>query len=398
MTEQKIAIVGAGLGGLATALSLLRRGLDVDVYEQASSVQEVGAGVQISANGTRVLYELGLQNEVLKLGSLAAGKEIRLWSSGQKWKLFDLGEESVQRYGFPYVFFHRADLHGMLLNAVRRAKPHAVQLGMRCTTLGQSESEVILEFAGGKKLSAPVVVGADGVHSVVRNVLFGADRPKFTGLIAWRGLIPCEQVPASIALELGTNWIGPGAHIVHYPVRGAKLLNFVGIVERSEWQAESWSVRGDLDELARDFCGWHPDVQAMIRSIEIPYKWGLMLRSPSTQWSAGRVTLVGDACHPTLPFLAQGAVMAIEDGFILARCLEKYALDHARAFSSYEAARQERTRKIVLGSAENAKRFHDKRLTDVSSAEAYVNREWQEERVQARYEWLFCYNASSAAI
>src|SRR5262249_18164200 len=139
MTEQKIAIVGAGLGGLATALSLLRRGLYVDVYEQASNVQEVGAGVQISANGTRVVYELGLHNEVRNLGSLAAGKEIRLWNSGQKWKLFDLGEESVQRYGYPYAFLHRADLHGMLLNAVRRTKPNAVHLGMHCITLGQSD-------------------------------------------------------------------------------------------------------------------------------------------------------------------------------------------------------------------------------------------------------------------
>ena len=398
MAEQNVVIVGAGLGGLATALSLLRRGLNVDVYEQAGDIQEVGAGVQISANGTRVLYELGLQNEVSQLGTLAAAKEIRLWSTGEKWKLFDLGEESVDRYGFPYVFFHRADLHGILLNAVCRVKPNAVHLAMRCTALRQLGDEVILEFAGGNTLSASIVVGADGVHSVVRNALFGADYPQFTGLIAWRGLIPRERVPTTVALEVGTNWIGPGAHIVHYPLRGGELLNFVGIAQRSEWQAESWSLQGDLDELVRDFRGWHPDVQGMIRGIKIPYKWGLILRSPSTRWSAGRITLVGDACHPTLPFLAQGAVMAIEDGFILARCLEKYVFDHARAFSSYEAARQERTRKVVLGSAENAKRFHDNRLADYSSAQAYLNREWQEDQVRDRYEWLFAYNACCAPI
>jgi 2-polyprenyl-6-methoxyphenol hydroxylase-like FAD-dependent oxidoreductase len=398
MTEQNIVIVGAGIGGLTTALSLLRRGIDVDVYDQACDIREVGAGVQISANSTRILYELGLQNEVSQLGTLAAGKEIRLWNTGEKWKLFDLGEASIERYGFPYVFFHRADLHRILLDAIRKVKPDAIHLAMCCTGLRQLGDETLLEFVSGDTLSASIVVGADGVHSVVRKALFGADNPEFTGLIAWRGLIPRERVPATVTLEVGTNWIGPGAHIVHYPLRRGELLNFVAVAPRSEWQAESWSLQGDPDELLRDFRGWHPDVQRMIQGIEIPYKWGLILRSPSTRWSAGRITLVGDACHPTLPFLAQGAVMAIEDGFILARCLEQYGSDYATAFSSYEAARQERTRKVVLGSAENAKRFHDNRLADDSTAQAYLNREWQEDRVRDRYEWLFAYNACCAPI
>jgi salicylate hydroxylase len=396
--HERVAIVGGGIGGLAAALALLRRGIDVDVYEQAPELRELGAGVQISANGTRVLHALGLADALAKVQVIPAGKEIRLWSTGQAWKLFDLGVHSVERYGFPYITIHRGDLHEVIAAGVRREKSDAIHLGHKCIELSQAGDRVELRFETAEPVTARLVIGADGVHSVVRGCLFGADAPEFAGVVAWRGVVPMEQVPPSISRTIGTNWVGPGGHVVHYPLRTGKLLNFVGHVERSDWTIESWTMRGTTEELASDYRGWHADIHAMIRNIDVPYKFAVKHRPPMEAWSKGRCTLLGDACHSMVPFLAQGAVMALEDGLVLARCLESYGRDHETAIARYEAARRERANKVVLGSWETGKRFHNQTMADAAQAETYVAREWQEDRITERYEWLFVYDATTTAI
>jgi salicylate hydroxylase len=319
----RIVVIGGGIGGLTAALALLRQGLEVEVHEQSSELKEVGAGVQIGANGTRVLHALGLAKPLERSQVIPCGKEARLWNTGQSWKTLDLGAISVERYGSPHIMMHRGDLHAVLVDAIRAIKPDVVQLGQRCVALTQNSECVEVRFEGGRTAKAGLVIGADGIHSKVRRALFGEGSPQFTGCVAWRGLVPMHRLPRHLARNTATSWLGPAGHVLHYPVRRGELMNFIAFVERTDWRVESWTVAGTIAELANDFLGWHADVHDIIRHIDVPYKWALWVRPPMERWSVGRVTLLGDACHPTLPFLGQGAVMAIEDAYVLAGCLKK---------------------------------------------------------------------------
>jgi salicylate hydroxylase len=393
-----IIIVGGGIGGLAAALALLRHGLDVEVYEQSSELKEVGAGVQIGANGTRVLHALGLKAALERTQVIPSGKEARLWNTGASWKTLDLGAIAVARYGSPHILMHRGDLHAALAEAIRGIKADALKLGHRFVGLAQSSEGVEVSFADGKSAAAGLVIGADGIHSKVREILFGRDSAKFTGCVAWRGLIAMQELPQHLARNTATSWLGPAGHVLHYPVRSGQLMNFISFLERTDWQVESWTMRGTTEELANDFRGWHSDVHAMIRGIETPYKWALWVRDPMAGWSRGRVTLLGDACHPTLPFLGQGAVMALEDAYVLAQCVGKYPDDHATALARYENARMDRTATVVRAAAETRKRAFDKALADTKGTAAYLAQEWQHEPVMARYDKVYAYDATSVAI
>ena len=254
------------------------------------------------------------------------------------------------------------------------------------------------KFEDGSVVQAPFVIGADGIHSNVRVCLFGPSKPVFTNCIAWRGLIPMERLPSHLARMVGTNWLGPRGNVLHYPVRRGELMNFVSMAERTDWQVESWSTAGDKQELRRDFAGWHADVQLMIDEIDTPYKWAMMIREPMETWSKGRVTLLGDACHPTLPFLGQGGVMSIEDGYVLAACLDKYFGEPAAAFSRYEDIRKDRTSMVVRKASENKNSAFEPRLADKELVAVEVAREWQQVRLRERMDWLYNYDATSIAI
>ena len=396
--HDRIAVIGAGIGGLATALALLRRGLDVEVYEQAPQLGEVGAGIQISSNGTRVLYALGLEEALRRVQVLPSRRQIRHWSTGETWDWFELGAVSAKRYGTPHVMLHRADLHALLAEAVGRLKPDAVHLAKRCIGLTQSDRQVEIRFETGETASAAYVIGADGIHSRVRECLFGPDRPQFTGVVAWRAVVPMEKLPSRLAQMVGTNWLGPRGHVLHYPVRRGELMNYISLVERDDWQIEYWTVAGTRSELANDYRGWHADVHAIIANIEIPYKWALMVREPMPQWSQGRITLLGDACHPTLLFLGQGGVMALEDGYVVAACLQRYFADPAKALGRYEELRKERSAAVVRAAHENRKQVFSPALADKDAIAVSVAREWQQVRLRERFEWLYAYDATAAAI
>jgi salicylate hydroxylase len=393
----KIGIIGAGIGGLVAALALARRGFEVDVYEQARTLKEVGAGLQISANGARVFGDIGILERVVAAAFQPHGKQVRLWNSGKSWKLFDLGTQSIERYGFPYVTVHRGDLHDALADALRAIKPGAIHLNHHCHFVEQDGAAATFSFDNQPTATCDVAIGADGVHSTMRKLLFGKGDASFTGIVAWRGLISMERLPERLRSPIGTNWIGPGGHVIHYPIRRGELMNFTSVVENRDYVVESWSQAGTIEEYLADYPGWHPDVHECIRNIEAPFRWALFSRPPMDKWTKGRVTLLGDACHPALPFLAQGAAMAIEDGLVLARALTSYD-DPETALLKYEEARIARTSRVVLGAAGNAKRFHNPALADADGAQEYVDREWRPDLVEERYEWLFRYDAAGVSI
>ena len=394
----RVLIAGGGIGGLAAALALLKMGHEVEVHEQAPELKEVGAGLQLSPNGTHVVYALGVGDELKALSCEAEGKEIRIWNTGETWKLFDLGKLAVERYGFPYFTVYRPDLLLVLERAVRRARPEAIRLSSKAVGFTQTGDKVTLDLEGGATATGDVLVGADGVHSRIRQGLFGADKPQFTGVIAWRGVVPMGKLPQHMVRMVATNWVGPGGHVVHYPLRGGEVMNFVYALERSDWQIESWTARGTNEELTRDARGWHEDVQTLVRNIPVPYKWALMVRPPMDRWSIGRVTLLGDACHSMLPFLGQGANSAMEDGYVLARALTELQGDVPSRLERYENARRNRTRRAVEGSADNIHRFHNKALADPVKAREHVNREWAGQPIADRYEWIFRYDATKVEI
>ena len=393
-----VLIAGAGIGGLTAALALLKAGFNVEIYEQAPELAEIGAGFQMSANGMRVLYALGLGEAIEAIAWQPSGKEIRIWNTGQTWKLFDLGAESVARYGYPYLMFHRGDLHRILVEAVRAEKPDALHLGANCIGCDQDDRKARLRIEGAEDAVGDALIGADGVHSTIRQTLFGPDDRSFSGLIAWRGLVDAAALPDEMARPVGVNWVGPGGHVVHYFVRHGALLNFVGILEKDDWQVESWTAQGTVEECLADFSGWHEAIQATIRNFQTPYKWALMRREPMDRWTEGRISLLGDACHPMVPMLAQGAVMAIEDGMVLARCFSGFGSDVEGALSRYEDLRRDRTARAIRGSNENADRFHNSQLGDPAVAQKYVDTEWQPDRVRDRYDWIFTYDATSVEV
>ncbi len=351
-----VAIVGGGIGGLAAALSLLRAGVDVHVYEQAKALTEVGAGVQISPNASRILHRLGLAEQLARLGVKPLAWHQRRWDDGRTLLRTPLAEAMEVAFGFPHYQMHRFDVLETLARALPAERLHVEH---RFTDVIDDGDRVEVKFGNGRRITADALVGADGIHSAVRRVVFGPENPHFTGCVAYRGLIPADRV-AHLDLEVTAQvWMGPGKHFVHYFVQSRRLVNFVAIMEQESWTRESWTDRGEVADALAAFEGWHPQVRGILGAVDETFIWALFDRKPMARWTVGRVTLLGDACHAMLPFMAQGAAQAIEDGATLAACLSKIgAPDVPEALHRYERLRQPRASRVQGLSEANKERFH----------------------------------------
>jgi salicylate hydroxylase len=351
-----VGVVGGGIGGLTAALSLLELGFDVRVFEQAARISEVGAGIQVSPNASRVLHGLGLADALAAMGVRPLAFHQRRWDDGRTLLRAPLGDVIVEAFGFPHYQTHRADLLSAL---VATLPPERLHVGHRLVELVQRGDRVEADFENGVRVEVDVLIGADGIHSFVREALFGQQAPHFTGCVAYRGLVPAERL-RDLGLEVTAQlWMGPGAHFIHYFVQNKRLVNFVAVIEQDSWKRESWVDHADLSDALAAFDGWHPQVSSILAAADESFVWALFDREPLERWVDGRVALVGDACHPMLPFMAQGAAQAIEDGATLAACLAGTGnAELAQGLRRYETLRRPRANRVQAMSAGNKTRFH----------------------------------------
>ena len=351
----QVAVIGGGIGGLSAALAMLKAGCDVHVYEAAARFGEIGAGIQISPNASRLLHRLGLKDAMDAWGVRPGTVHQRRWDDGRTLQRAPLGPEVEAAFGAPYYHFHRGDLAALLAAALPGERAHA---GHRLVDIEEKGARVIARFENGASAEADVMVGADGIHSHVRDLTFGPEKPRFTGCAAWRGLVPAERI-AHLDIPVDSHlWMGPGGHCVHYWVSAKRLMNVVFINERGTWTRESWTDKGNVADVMARCEGWHPIVRGLIGALSETFIWALHDRAPLPNWTQGRVALLGDACHPMLPMAAQGAAQAIEDGAALASLLRAMPDDVPGALARYEAVRKPRATRLQELSAVNRKRFH----------------------------------------
>ncbi len=350
----RILVVGGGIGGLAAARALERQHAEVIVCEQSPRLSEIGAGIGIAPNAVKALRALGLENKINAIGCESEYAVVRSWKSGRQISRVYQGDYR-ERFGAPSLTVHRADLLGVLAGALRSSD---IRLGLRCVGVETRDRGAAARFADGSQIEADIVVGADGIHSQVRESLFGADAPRFTGCVCFRGMAPANAVQRDINTADVTLWMGPHGHVVHYLVRGGELLNIVAHIDSDAWTEESWTRECDVAEVITTYARWNSVLTRVFPASARWYKWALYDRDPPERWSKGRATLLGDSAHAMLPYLGQGAAMAIEDGCVLAGAIAREPDNLEQALLTYERRRQPRAREAVLGSRARARENH----------------------------------------
>jgi len=347
ISTQPILITGGGIGGLATALALARKGIATEVFEQAEQFKEVGAGLQVGPNAFRIFEALGLTAEISKLATFPESLTIKDAVTAEQVVQLPVGSNFRQRFGFPYGLMHRADLHEVLLRACRQSGLVQLHTNTKCTAFDDRGAEVRVRMADGSERLGSAFVGADGLWSMVRQAIVGDGEPRLAGHICYRAIVPIEQVPQEMRQNAMALWVGPRMHMVLWPMRQGAFCNVTVVFHSSRFE-QGWDSYGDPDELRERIAGTHPRVRDFVHSVQDWRMYVLRDREPVRNWSKGRVTLLGDAAHPMLQYLAQGACMAMEDAVCLADQVARHGGDHAAAFQDYQQQRYLRTTRIQL--------------------------------------------------
>jgi salicylate hydroxylase len=347
-----IAILGGGIAGMVAAIALRQAGRDVVVYEQTSRFGRVGADINLTPNAVRALDGLGLGAALRATAARPRFRISRMWDTGAETSRLPMAEEAEAKYGAPQLTMHRADL----LDALEKALPAEVlRFGRRAVAVEKHGAGAAIHFADGGEARCEALIGADGIHSVVRTALHGVERPRFTGVVAFRAVVPAERLAGVPNLDCFTKWWGPNpqSQIVTFPLNLGKDIFIFATIAQGSWLHESWTQPGSVDELRELYADFHPEARALLAACDAVLKSALWERDPLPFWALGNITLMGDAAHPMLPFMAQGACQAIEDGVVLARCVAESPTLEA-AFAAYQALRLDRTAQIQIGSRGNA--------------------------------------------
>jgi salicylate hydroxylase len=357
MVPGTVIVVGGGIAGVASAIALAQRGWRVQILEQADQFAEIGAGVQIGPNGVKVLQALGVMD--LLEPYVFEPEHIELRDACADRQIFKLPMKGYaqRRWGARYLQVHRADLHRALCERLDQIAGKVVHLGTRIVKVTQEDQHATVLTSDDQRFAADVVIGADGIRSVVRDQVFATSAPLFTGNVAWRAVVPVEALGQAVPPPAGCVWAGRGRHAVTTLMRGGALANFVGISEEDAWQEEGWNIPGDKDQALALFGDWDPSLRRIVEQTEVLHRWALFTRAPLQTWAIGRIALIGDAAHPMLPSMAQGAVQALEDAWALAACLD-VATDAEDALQAYVKRRHHRATAVQARSARNLDLFH----------------------------------------
>lgn len=395
MESPQVAIVGGGIGGAALAASLVRQGLSVRIFERATEFREIGAGVQMTPNAVKVLRALGLSGDLDKVCFRPESIVGRNWRTGRTLFRTRLDERFSSLYDAPYVQVHRADLLELLTTNL----PEGITtFGAEAVSVANVGNRAEILFSDGRRHQADLVVGADGVRSVVQASLFTAQQPRYTGNMCFRALVPTAGPVEHVSPD-NSVWMGPHGHVVSYYVNAGRNINIVAVVESPEWVEEGWNVASSREELLSHFVGWHPDVVKLFSQVSEVYRWGLFDRDPLPNWSSGAITLLGDAAHPMLPFLSQGAAMAIEDAYVLAASIAANPRNIGTALAAYEKERRPRTSRVQLESRMRGETYH------LPSAWSQIRRDLEyrlrsifaPQTTGIRADWVYEYDAVAAA-
>jgi len=341
MPGLKVLVVGGGIGGITAVLALRQRGVDVQLFEQAPAFGQVGAGLQVSSNAAKILRRLGLGDELKKVATYPDGRDYRGWDTAERLYYTPLGQKAEAHFGSPYYAAHRAELLDVLLTGLTDRT--GITMGSRVERIDQDAKGVTLTLANGDTAHGDILIGADGIHSTVRAQLFGKELPRYTGNVAWRGLVPAERVAH---LDLGSVvgvWMGPNRSIVQYYVSAGKTFNWIGISRSSEPARESWLAEGKVEDALAEYDGWHDTIRTIIGATPKVLRQALYDREPLPDWQVGRVVLMGDAAHPMMPFYAQGGAQSIEDAYVLAGCIAEGQDKPLEALARFVKMRQPRT-------------------------------------------------------
>lgn len=396
----RVLIAGAGIGGLTAALCCLHFGHEVTVFEQASEFSVVGAGIQLPPNAMQVFKVLGIDALISHRAFRPEALQARMGKSGHMIFNVPLNQASLRRWGAPYLHIHRAEYVKALTTAFLKKSPEAINFGACVKDYFRHANGVTLKLSDGREVAGDVLIGADGIRSNIRENMLGADKAVFTGNVAWRAIIPTKALGENVPDPTACVWMGRGRHAVTYRLGDGDLVNFVGVVETDKWTEESWTEKGKPEEALKDFAGWHPLVVSLLEAAppDHLYRWALFERAPLSRWTDGCAALLGDAAHPMLPFMAQGAAMAVEDAWVMARELSKEGRSVEDSLKAYQDVRLPRTRKAQFASRDNMTTFHQSsRIGQLKTyGPMWLAGQIAPALIKRRLDWLYRFDVTKA--